>query len=94
MRHHHVRTTNVRRIAPVRYLVCVSVRARSSAAAPTPQNLTYGRRTSGWHQNSSSSRSSGSEKRNQSLSRRVAARTLCGPPAEIRQGPSPPVDGV
>src|ERR1700678_2692936 len=32
---------------PVRYLVCVSVRARSSAAAPTPQNLTYGRRTSG-----------------------------------------------
>src|ERR1700688_4879376 len=35
-----------------------------------------------------------SEKRNQSLSRRVAARTLCGPPAEIRQGPSPPVDGV
>src|ERR1700692_1450974 len=37
----------LRREGPVRYLVCVSVRARSSAAAPTPQNLTYGRRTSG-----------------------------------------------
>jgi hypothetical protein len=64
---------------------CVSVRAHSSTAAPTPQNLTYGRRPSGWHQNSSSSRSSGSEGRDHSLSRRVAARTLCGPPTENRQ---------
>jgi hypothetical protein len=52
---------------------------------PFPQLWPRHRRTShpvathhGWHQNSSYSRSSGSEERNQSLSRHLAARTLCG----------------
>jgi hypothetical protein len=59
-----------------------------------------GRRTShpvaahrGWHQNPSYSRSSGSEGRNQSLSRHLAARTLCGAPAEIGQGSASRADG-
>jgi hypothetical protein len=43
----------------------------------------------GGHQNSSYSRSSGSKERNQSLSRHLAARTLCGSLAEIRQGSLP-----
>jgi hypothetical protein len=71
----------------------LSARARSSIAAPTPQNLTSGRRNRGRHQNSSYSRSSGSEGRNQSLSRHLTARTLCGPPAEIGRGSASLADG-
>ena len=33
------------------------------------------------------------KERNQSLSRHLAARTLCGPPAEIRQGSASLADG-
>src|SRR6202521_1070526 len=36
---------------------------------------------------------SGSEGRNQSLSRHLASRTLCGPPAAIRQGSASLADG-
>ena len=81
--------------------IAVPVR-RHCAARPGPVlRLRHrGRRTShpvaahrGWHQNPSYSRSSGSEGRNQSLSRHLAARTLCGPPAEIRQGSASLADG-
>ena len=37
----------------------------------------------GWHQDPSCPKASGPEGRDQSLSRRLAARTLCGPPAGI-----------
>jgi hypothetical protein len=47
----------------------------------------------GWHQNSSYPKSSGPEGRNHSLSRHLSARTLCGPPAEIRRGSTSLADG-
>jgi hypothetical protein len=64
----------------------ISARALFAAAATTPQNLTSGRRSWRPHQNSSYSRSLSSIGRNQSLWRHLAARTLCGPPAEFSRG--------
>jgi hypothetical protein len=64
----------------------ISARALYAAAATTPQNLTSGRRSSRPHQNSSYSRSLSSIGWNQSLWRHLAARTLCGPPAEFSRG--------
>ena len=64
----------------------ISARALFAAAATTPQNLTSGRRSWRPHQNSSYSRSLSSIGRNQSLRRHLAARTLCGPPAEFARG--------
>jgi hypothetical protein len=61
----------------------ISARALFAPAAPTPQNLTSGRRFSRPHQNSSYPRSLSSIGRNQSLWRHLSARTLCGPPAEF-----------
>jgi hypothetical protein len=43
----------------------------------------------GWHQNPSCPKASGPEGRDQSLSRHLAARTLCGPPAGIGRGQPP-----
>jgi hypothetical protein len=60
-----------------------SARALFAAAATRPQNLTSGRRASRPHQNSSYPRSLSSIGWNQSLWRHLAARTLCGPPAEF-----------
>jgi len=72
----------------------------ASSARALPHLRPRHRRTShpvaayrGWHQNSSYSRSSGSKERNQSLSRHLAARTLCGSLAEIRQGSASLADG-
>src|ERR1700733_13077358 len=64
----------------------ISARALFAPAAPTPQNLTSGRRFSRPHQNSSYPRSLGSIGRNQSLGRLFSARTLGGPPAEFSRG--------
>jgi hypothetical protein len=64
----------------------ISARALFAPAALTPQNLTSGRRFWRPHQNSSCPRSLGSMGRNQSLSRHLSARTLCGPPAEFARG--------
>ena len=72
----------------------------ASSARALPHLRPRHRRTShpvaayrGGHQNSSYSRSSGSKERNQSLSRHLAARTLCGSLAEIRQGSASLADG-
>jgi hypothetical protein len=72
----------------------------ASSARALPHLRPRHRRTShpvaayrGGHQNSSYSRSSGSKERNQSLSRHLAARTLCGSLAEIRQGSTSLADG-
>ena len=66
-----------------------SARARSSAAASTPQNLTSGRRSRRLAPKFLMPEGIGLEGRNQSLSRHLAARTLCGPPAEIRRDQLP-----
>jgi len=84
---------NNRRQAPALFVHPSSHRRNSyfgpsplRAAATIPQNLTSGRRSSRPHQNSSYSRSLSSIGWNQSSWRHLAARTLCGPPAEFSRG--------
>src|SRR4051794_37168124 len=71
-------------------------RTRCSTAASTPRNLTSGRRPRRLHQDSPCPKASGPEGRDQSLSRRLAARALRGTPAGIggdRSAP-PPLGGT
>jgi hypothetical protein len=72
---------------PVPHLIS---RALSSPAASTPQNLTSGRRSPPLAPKFLIPEVVGPGRRNHSLSRHLAARTLCGPPAEIRQRVSVP----
>jgi hypothetical protein len=71
-----------------------SVQARSSPATPRPQNLTSGRRVSRPTPKFLIPEAVGSDGRDQSLSRHLAARTLCGPPTEIRRGSATLADSV
>src|SRR4051812_50145609 len=64
-------------------------RARCSTAASTPRNLTSGRRPRRLHQDSPCPKASGPEGRDPSVTRRLAARGLYGPPAGIGGGPPP-----
>ena len=64
-------------------------RARCSTAASTPRNLTSGRRPRRLHQDSPCPKASGPEGRDPSVTRRLAARALYGPPAGIGRGRPP-----
>jgi hypothetical protein len=64
-------------------------RTRCSTAASTPRNLTSGRRPRRLHQDSPCPKASGPEGRDPSVTRRLAARGLYGPPAGIGRGQPP-----
>ena len=96
-----VRHTDTGRGARARPCRCVRTATDPSLPQPGPAARPRPRRRGtshpvaargGWHPNPSCPKASGPEGRDQSLSRRLAARTLSGPPAGIggdRSAPSP-----